>query len=124
VSEQKHTPGPWRYRRVGLGSTWWVEDADGVGLFSVWLPSQDDGEPTCPQWLAVLRTIACVNALDGIPDPAAFVERARAIEAERDELRNAAKEVLIGLGDKMKAMCRLERAVYNPTCLQKDTPHA
>jgi hypothetical protein len=113
VSEHKHTPGPWRYRRVGLGSTWWVEDADGVSLFSVWLPSQDDGEPTCPQWLAVLRTIACVNALDGIPDPAAFVERAGAVVAALNQPVSA--QQLFGI---VKAIQALEDT------MRPGAPHA
>jgi hypothetical protein len=124
VSEQKHTPEPWEYwnERSGEENTFNIQCVRGdiVAICDDhWDRRGDDTNEA-----NAARIVACVNALDGIPDPAAFVERARAVEAERDELRNAAKEVLIGIGDKPKAMCRLERAVYNPTCLQKDTPHA
>lgn len=80
MSEQKWTPEPWSVacdRREtfiaggadgGLAAIFAVGKDDGMG--GATLDGQDSGN--------LFRAVACVNALAGIPDPAAFMERAKA----------------------------------------------
>ena len=85
-----HTPEPWAVG-VGVDGTWGRHHAH-VRTDNIPLPIASTvffgitPREECEANAA--RIVACVNALAGIPDPAAEMARLRAVEASRETMRS------------------------------------
>ena len=62
----------------------------------------------------ILRIVSCVNALADIPDPAAFVARAKRMEADRAALLAVVRECARADSDCCGAIRSLARSALNP----------
>jgi hypothetical protein len=80
MDERKHTPGPWQTDNMGLGlGHIRSSDPNDQRMIAYAQASPTDANAA--------RIVACVNALEGIEDPAAFVAAVR-------ELVEAARSIL------------------------------
>ncbi len=76
----KHTPGPWNVGSHGHI----LKDKNTFDFVRIASPYRDGAFESDPVAIAnAARIVACVNALEGIEDPAEFVRQAKMFMAEQ-----------------------------------------
>ena len=86
----KHTPEPWDFEKTYVG---WRICIHGNTHITDFFSSNADMPPEQVE-ANTRRAVACVNALAGIPDPAAEMARLRAVEEENAALRRSLVELM------------------------------
>jgi hypothetical protein len=84
----KHQPGPWRVEYYGAGDQIDACEIMAGGYYIAKIHEWSSPDPQCSGRAATAeRIVACVNACEGIADPAS-------LRAQRDELLAALREML------------------------------
>lgn len=91
----KHTPGPWRISQDQPH----VIDSDKLKGIAGCCAHLLYSEPKHPEDLAnAERIVACVNACEGIENPAKFISIARSVVSQNNEMKADLAELLAAIG--------------------------